>query len=251
MSSNTIIGASFDADEIRNLLVDRGPLDASSAKASRRLFKIRAADTMGHRSSASVLVHRMYTAKGYLSKAEPEHQIQNDITLVANDSDVTIGTMSVGFDKPGGLLADALFSTEVSAMRANGQRMCEFTKLAVDRPTRSRRVLASLFHVAYIYAYRIRGFNCLLIEVNPRHVNYYEQMLGFKKMSQERLNSRVNAPAVLLALDFLYAQQEIGRLAGKSNRSERSLYPYFFSIEEEAGIVGRLENDPHVTGMER
>ncbi len=252
MIGNTIIGAAFESKQIRNLVVDGGT-DAfvePDAGFSRRLFKIRAADAGGHRSSASILVHRMYASRGYLSTSLPEQQCLNDITLVANDSEETIGTMSVGFDKPGGLLVDALFPDEVNALRRAGRKVCEFTKLAVDNPNRSRRVLASLFHVAYIYAHRLRGFDRLLIEVNPRHVLYYQQMLGFTRLGPQRLNQRVNAPAVLLALDFEHAQHEIGRLAGRAElfRSERSLYPYFFSIAEEAGIVGRLQHDRSVTG---
>ena len=64
----------------------------------------------------------------------------------------------------------------------------------------------------------------------------------FEVVGPERMNLRVNAPAVLLCLDFGHAQREIGRLAGtgQAARGEHSLYPHFFSIAEEAGIVGRL-----------
>ena len=39
-------------------------------------------------------------------------------------------------------------------------------------------MIAALFHVAYIIAHRLRGFDALVMEVNPRHVRYYERMLG-------------------------------------------------------------------------
>ena len=167
----------------------------------------------------------------------------NRITLIAEDHNDTIGTMSIGFDRPEGLFVDDLFPAEVEALRREGRRICEFTKLAVDGVVRSKRVLASLFHVAYIYAHRLKGFDCLLIEVNPRHVRYYEKMLGFKTIGPERLNRRVNAPAVLLCLDFAHAHAQIERFGGQPELGsvERSLYPYFFSIKEEAGIVGRLQ----------
>jgi hypothetical protein len=130
----------------------------------------------------------------------------------------------------------------VADLRREGCTICEFTKLAMDSLVRSKRVLASLFHVAYIYAHRLKGFDSLLIEVNPRHVRYYEKMLGFKVMAFERLNARVNAPAVLMCLDFSHAHDQISRFGGNpaAADAERSLYPYFFSVREEAGIVGRL-----------
>src|SRR4029079_16246122 len=92
--------------------------------------------------------------------------------------------------------------------------ICEFSKLARDTVSQSKRVLASLFHVAYIYAHRLRGFDSLLIEVNQRHVRYYAQMLGFEVIGPERLNQRVNAPAVLMCLDFSHAHTQIGRFGG-------------------------------------
>ena len=87
------------------------------------------------------------------------------------------------------------------------------------------------------------GFDSLLIEVNPRHVRYYERMLGFRVIGSQRMNRRVNAPAVLLCLDFSHAQAQIEKLGGQPELAlhDRSLYPYFFSVEDEAGIVGRLK----------
>jgi hypothetical protein len=96
--------------------------------------------------------------------------------------------------------------------------------------------------VAYIVAHRIRGFDTLLIEVNPRHVRYYERMLGFKVLTGERLNTSVNAPAVLLATDFSYIMAQVGEFGGQPERAanERSLYPFVFSMKEEAGIISRM-----------
>ena len=42
------------------------------------------------------------------------------------------------------------------------------------------------------------SFDYVVIEVNPRHVRYYERMLGFEVIGPERMNPRVEAPAVLL-----------------------------------------------------
>jgi hypothetical protein len=215
----------------------------ADTEVGQRLFKIRAANTEGHRSSANILVTRRYAWRGYqTSVAAPEVDDANRITLVAVGHDETIGTISIGFDNAEGLFVDDLFPDEVNALRGEGRKVCEFTKLAMDSLVRSKRVLASLFHVAYIYAHRLKGFDSLLIEVNPRHVLYYEKMLGFTVLGPERLNKRVDAPAVLMCLDFSHAHAQISRFGGSPQYSavERSLYPYFFSIKEEAGIVGRL-----------
>lgn len=250
MIDNTIIGAAFESDrQLRSMLIETpdgsGPCvdDAGS-----RLFKIRAAGNAGRISSASILINRQYAWRGYQTKPLTQDQSLDRITLVASDEDVTIGTMSISFDGADGLLVEELFPDEVRALREAGHRVCEFTKLAMDSVLGSRRVLASLFHVAYIYAYRVKGFDCLLIEVNPRHVKYYEKILGFEVMGSVRMNARVNAPAVLLCLKFAHTEQQIGKFGGQPKMSvtERSLYPYSFSVAEEAGIVGRLKNSGRV-----
>jgi hypothetical protein len=244
LAGNTIIGIPFEPDHpLQSLIVDQS-MTAAQAQPElvQRLFKIRAADSSGHRSSASILINRMYATRGYATSPLPDRDVPDRITLTASDHDDVMGTISIGFDSEIGLLCDDLYREEINLLRAQGWRICEFTKLAMDSVVRSKRVLASLFHVAYIYAHRIKGFHRLLIEVNPRHVRYYQRMLGFEVAGGKRMNRRVNAPAVLMMLDFNHAHDEIGRIGGRSDlaESERSLYPYFFSVAEEAGIVSRL-----------
>jgi N-acetylglutamate synthase-like GNAT family acetyltransferase len=240
--SDTIIGAPFES-HLRSVLAEHADSGEPENLSSRGMFKIRAADSEGRRSSARILVNRMYASRGYHSTTTAPDEPSNRITLVASDHDETIGTLSISFDGDDGLLVDQLFAVEADALRAANRKLCEFTKLAVDPVARSKRVLASLFHVAYIVAFKLKGFDLLLIEVNPRHVRYYERMLGFEVIGSERLNLRVNAPAVLLCLDFRKTQQRIGELAATNLATARegSLYPYFFSVAEEAGIVGRLQ----------
>ena len=209
----------------------------------RRLFTIRAADAFGERSQANILVNRMYATRGYYSNSLLKDSSSNRITLIAGEGDALLGTITIGFDSPDGLLVDELFRDEADALRRAGREVCEFTKLAIDRVVKSKRVLASLFHVAYAIAHRLNGIHDLLIEVNPRHIRYYQEMLGFEVSGMRRHNERVNAPAVLLSLDLSHARREIERLGGRPDlaSTERSLYPHFFSPDEEAGIVNRIQ----------
>lgn len=208
-----------------------------------RLCTVRAADSDGRRSSANILVNRMYAWRGYdCAQGSAESRSQNRITLVATEHDSTVGTLTIGFDGADGLLVDDLFADEAQRMRLDGTVLCEFTKLAVDSARQSRAVLASMFHMAFIYAREVNRCDRILIEVNPRHVRYYERMLGFVVRGSERTNLRVNAPAVLLSLDLSHARTQIDRFGGQPELApvERSLYPYFFSRAEELGIVQRL-----------
>lgn len=244
MFTKSIVDVVLEADaSLTSILVRPDPEAGLPAGAvGRRLFTIRAADSNGQRSKANILVNRMYATRGYHTSSLQKDADSNRITLIAGEGEAIFGTVTIGFDTPQGLLVDQLFRAEANALREAGREVCEFTKLAVDHVVKSRRVLASLFHVAYIIAHRINAFDDLLIEVNPRHVRYYERMLGFAALGPERLNPRVNAPAVLLALDLSHARREIERFAGQAERAvgERSLYPYFFAPAEEAGIINRL-----------
>jgi len=243
---DTIIGAAFEPARFINGAASHAStgLHGADGQISPRLFKIRAADSLGRRSSASILIKRRYAWRGYQAAALPVDHNANRITLTASDHDTTIGTITIGLDSAEGLHAEDVFRDEVESLRKMGHRLCEFTKLAMDPVAGSKRVLASLFHVAYIVAYRFKGYDTLLIEVNPRHVGYYTRMLGCTVLGEERLNRRVNAPAVLLHLDFSYTMARIAEFGGRPELSsgERSLYPFSFSATEEAGIMNRLKN---------
>lgn len=204
-------------------------------------FRIRLANTENGRNKASMLINKMYAWRGYGSA----HQVNaspSRITLTASDQDRVIGTVTLGIDAEDGLLADEIFKPEIDVRRQAGGKVCELTKLAFDPDIRSKFALASLFHIVFIYSRRIHGCTDVFIEVNPRHRRFYETMLGFKRVCETRMNTRVNAPAVLLWVDIGYVEEQIQRYGGTSDNPDttRSLYPYFFSPREEAGIHGRL-----------
>jgi len=207
-----------------------------------RRFKIKAADSESRRGLVASLLKTRYLWRGYRTGEMPPSQAAQRFTLAAIEDQHTIGTITVAFDGPQRMSADDAFPDEVAALRAQGRRLCEFTKLAIDPTVGTKRVLAALFHVAYIVAHRLRGYDTLLIEVNPRHMRYYERMLGCHVLGEVRINRTVDAPAVLLTADFSYVMKQIGQFGGRPELSanERSLYPFAFSLTEEAGIIARM-----------
>jgi hypothetical protein len=240
-TGDTIIAIPRSLD-LKPLLHEPGDLPAGDRIRDAQ-FKVRLANTEGRRNRASYLIKRRYAWRGY-SVANVAGSTANRITLAAFDNEQPVATISVGIDSPFGLAVEALYPNEVRTLRAEGVRLCEFTKLAVEDVVRSKAVLAAIFHIAYIYAHRIQGCTDLLIEVNPRHVRFYRSMLGFEKYGQERMDPRVAAPAVLLRLELAHAEAEIARLGGHAELAgqARLLYPLFFSSMEERGIEGRLRS---------
>ena len=119
------------------------------------------------------------------------------IVEVALEADASLTSILVRPDAEAGLPAGAVGRRLFTIRAADSKGQRSKANILVNRmyATRgySRRVLASLFHVAYIIAHRVNVFDDLLIEVNPHHVRFYERMLGFAVQGLERLNPRVNA----------------------------------------------------------
>jgi hypothetical protein len=203
-------------------------------------FKIRVAKREGFRREASTLVDRRYTDRGYATKAaDPDPHL---FTFVAYDEGELVGTVSIRIDSDKGLSADELYRDELDVLRRGGCKLCEFTRLAVDVTNVSKPVLAGLFHTAYLYAGEVHACTFCVIEVNPRHVPFYRRALRFEPIGAERTNTRVNAPAVLLCASFEAIAEGLRRFGGKHELAgaERSLFPFGFSPNEEAGILERL-----------
>ncbi len=96
--------------------------------------------------------------------------------------------------------------------------------------------------MALIYARDLNHCSHIFIEVNPRHRRFYEAMLGFQTVCESRPNPRVQAPAVLLSAATAYGTEQVAKWGGMQDKAvgERSLFPWFFSEREEAGIINRL-----------
>lgn len=190
----------------------------------------------------STLIRRMYSWRGYQteSMAVSSHN-PNRLTFEATIEQQLVGTLTLGIDSEEGLLADELYSEEINAFRARDRKICELSKLAVDTQYSSKEILASLFHLAYIYGRNIHKSTDLFIEVNPRHVGFYKRMLGLGQVGNVRTCRRVNAPAVLMHLELDYVDTQIASFAGSCKSSERSLYPYFFSKHEEKRLAKKLQ----------
>ncbi len=213
---------------------------AESADELQNRFHIKVADSSSRRHNAHSLVERRYAWRGYAT-SPLGHDAGHRLTLAACVDEATVATITASLDSQDGLYVGRLYPAEVEALRAQGRKLCEFTKLAVDESVRSSAVLGAVFHVACMYVLDLHECTDVLIEVNPRHVRFYQRMLGFEQAADERLDPAVNAPAVLLRLKLSHCAAEIARLGGRrGSESKRSFYPFFFAPREADEIVQRL-----------
>ena len=203
-------------------------------------FNVRMANSEGRREAASMLLKKMYAWRGYAVESAKQAE-PNIMTLTVDTNGTTVGTMTLCFDSEMGLPADESFHQELESLRSKNRRLCEPSRLAIDKDT-PKRVFAALMHISYIYSHRMHLYDDYIIEVNPRHAMFYKRMLGFQDFGAERLCERVNAPAVLLRLECQYMADQIEKFGGlfENASGERSFYPSFFSGKDEIGIHHRL-----------
>jgi hypothetical protein len=221
-------------------------------------FKIRLATSDGQKRLARMLVQKMVATRGYeTGGVAPAESLEtpNQLTLVVSDTkERPRGTMSMIFDTSAYLPADLLFHDLLSPLRAQGRRLIEISRLAIDRSGGSKRLFAAMAHIFLIYATVVHRYTDWIIEANPRHVGFYEKLIGMQAMSEVRQGPAGAAPAVLLRIalaDMLERAEALGGRGTASAADDASLgdhvteglYPYFLSQDDARAIARRLLSD--------
>ncbi|OZA24985.1 MAG: hypothetical protein B7X93_11080 [Hydrogenophilales bacterium 17-61-9] len=215
-----------------------GDPEVQEERMGEKLFKLRFAQHDETFNNASMLVQKRYAWRGF-PKAHLK-KYPNRVTILSFHQEKIVGTVTVGYDSEEGMLVDDIYKAEVDVLRAQGKRVGELSKLAIDENIGSKQLLASLVHMAYLYGV-IHECTDAIIEIVPRHKAFYEKMLGFKQIGEEKMNNRVHFPVLLMHLELDYMRQKIEEVGGKGKESkDRSLYPYFFSAHDQQGILARL-----------
>lgn len=176
------------------------------------------------RRSAALLLERRYRWRGYGVVSLPLEPQPRRCTFTAVVDGEVVGTLTVGLDRPRGLACDALFGSELDALRLQGLHLCEFKRLAIDDACPHRmEALVSLFHAAFTHARLQHHTDVVLMEVNPRHVAYYAQRFGAQALGQPRRHDGVGALAVLMMLNLSALDTCAARLAKPADMPRRVL----------------------------
>lgn len=163
------------------------------------LVRAKVASTAGEIAAAASLVESRYAWRGY---AVQPHDRAAAITVVATGDAGTLGTLTLRADGPSGLAADEGYRETLNLARKAGRRLCELTRLAIDADAAWRPTLVSLIGLAYLAGRTLHQVTDVFVEVNPRHVRFYQRMFGFVAAAGQRMCPRVGAPAVLLRLEL-------------------------------------------------
>ena len=170
-----------------------------AALSGPRGVDIRPARTPKQHGLTNSLVQRMYAWRGYRTEARRQPlDEQNRVTLAAWHYEEVVATLTLRRDSPIGLLADAHYGNVLDGLRGPDRVVCEVSRLAIDPDFSSRDLLNNLFSAALDYGREHFSASDAVMEVNQRHVRYYERCLGFQQIGDVCRCLRVDAPAVLM-----------------------------------------------------
>jgi hypothetical protein len=239
--------------------------EAANAEAQDRGSGLRtlvAAD-LAQRERAFRLAYRVYLDCGYVVETEARRivskfdaQPSTLVLLVQDAAGSDAATVSLVFDSPAGLPSDEVHGTELASLRAQGRRLVEVTRLAIDLPyVGSKYLLVELFNAITAYARHVQGSTDCVIEVNPRHVNYYRRLLMFEPGGPERPCPRANgASAMLLRLDLAAQASEIAVVGGSHGQARgphgRTLYSHFCAPDQESQLAAIMHSQQRPMSVE-
>ena len=213
--------------------VYRSFVDCDPDPNKRLVLKI--AETREELEACFKLLHDAYVSSGFMTpdpsgmRVTIYHALPTTTTLCAKFDDQVVGTLSLIRESAIGFPLQRIF--DLSDVRAKEGNIAEVSALAVH--PRFRRtggtILFPLMKFMYEYCTTFFDTRHLVIAVNPRHIEMYESLLFFRRLTSTVVESYdfVNgAPAVGATLDLKHAPDILRKAyAGKPLR--RNLYHYF------------------------
>ena len=205
-------------------------------------IEVALAVTRADLDEASRLVHRCYIRRGYVKPSpdgrhtSPYLEMPSTAVFVARVDGAVVATVSLIADSPRRLPCDALWGSELDALRARGERLAEVSALAVSEAWRGAglRMLRGLVRAVGVYARDIAHFDTLCVAVHQRHAMFYEALLRFRRFGDIKPFDAVNGtPAAGLRLDLHQLDAPL------DDRFAASI----FAAEERRQMRARLQRD--------
>jgi len=213
-------------------------------------FSIKIANTLSERKSVFQLGYQVYLAKGFIKSnttklltypydADPE----STILMVQDSHQNAIASITLVFNASSILPAEKIYKDEIKYLKNSGKKLLELCRLIIAPEYRnSREIIILLFNYLAIYAYYIKNYDSLVIEVNPNHKNYYKKLIKFDEIGSEKSCPQVQGqPGVLLHLPLKRFHAETQRRAFFSNKRQKSrTFQYFINPQHVDAIIKNL-----------
>lgn len=258
LKRSMISGVSQAINKTSQLLIEDQPLIENKEKKE---FTIKIANTLEERQAVFRMGYQIYLSKGFIKPNSQNWMVQNydfdeeTIILMVQDQNKNLaGSVTLVFEENSKLPAEKIYGKELKDLKDSGERMIELSRLIINPEYRnSKEILVLLFNYLAIYSYHVKNSTSLVVEVNPRHKEYYKMLLNFDEIGKEKACPIVqNAPAVLLQLPLKRYQAEVIRCNNQSSsdKKDRSLYAFFLKPEQESLVAHYLAKQVKPMTME-
>jgi hypothetical protein len=213
--------------------VFRSLTDCNLSPSSRLVLKI--AETAEELEACFKLLHDAYVDSGFM-KPHPSgmrvtiyHALPTTTTLCAKYDNRVVGTLSLVRESVLGVPLQKI--VDLSAIRDKKGQITEVSALAIHKNFRRTggNILFPMMKFMYEYCTSFFDTRHLVIAVNPKHIELYESLLFFQRLSAKVVENYAfvnGAPAVGATLDLKEAP-DIFRKCYASKSPHRNLYAYF------------------------
>ncbi len=235
---------------------ERRHLRSRVSHASTHATSIAVATTENEFRQAENLVRSAYSGLGYDtgflgSQSSGQRQDPMRLTVLARIGNQPVGTFTAFLDGPDGMQAELSYPDEIAAIRAMGRPLAELGQFATrpfDSLPMSQRVISALLNAGYLLCASLKQQRLAIVfEVNPHHVNYWRS-LGWQVAGPPRHCVRVNAPSVLMILDFDAYTQTLHQCwplhthgAGRRYGPWHRIIRYSMLWEDIGGVLARID----------
>ena len=221
----------------QRFMVFRMFADCDPAPSTRLQLKI--AETQEELEACFAVLHDAYVDSGFM-KPDPSgmrvtiyHALPTTTTLCAKYDGQVVGTISLVRESALGVPLQRIF--DLSGVREKEGHIAEVSALAVHRKFRKTggSILFPLMKFMYEYCTTFFDTRHLVIAVNPSHIEMYESLLFFKRLTANMVENYdfVNgAPAIGASLDLKEALGTFERYYA-SKPPRRNLYAYFTQVK--------------------
>jgi hypothetical protein len=162
----------------------------------------RLAETPAEQRQASALVYDAYLERGLIAPSPRRRYLgaSGDVAvLVLSRRGTVVGTVAMIADRPGGLPADAVYPTEMQALRRTGRCIAEVSMLVVDRASRKTGA-ALLLSVAALRLARASSVPDVVITVHPAAEAHFRTTLLFERHGDVRTYPGLSADAATILM---------------------------------------------------
>ena len=215
-------------------------VDCNPTPSERLVLKL--AETKEELEACFSVLHDAYVDSGFM-KPDPcgmrvtiYHALPTTSILCAKYDGEVVGTISLIRESTLGVPLQEIF--DLASVRAKEGQMAEVSALAIRRDFRNTggSILFPLMKFMYEYCTTFFDTRHLVIAVNPRHIEMYESLLFFERLTEkvvDRYDFVNGAPAIGATLDL---QEALGLFKAhySSKPIRRNLYAYFTQVKLDA-----------------